>query len=77
MSDQCSTSSGSTKEVGEIVGKGVELEAHRVADVLRLQQLLGLSQRRIGAEMEIDAPLGVAANHRWDKIVRAFTRRRN
>ena len=41
-------------------------EPDRVADVLRLQQLvdLWLGERRIGAEVEIDAPLAVAGDHR-------------
>jgi hypothetical protein len=41
-------------------------QADRVADVLGLQQLvdLWLGERGIGAEVEIDVSLTVAANHR-------------
>src|SRR5262245_42354986 len=44
----------------------VVLRPDGVADVLGLQQLvdLWLGERGIGAEVEIDAPLTVAANHR-------------
>ena len=41
-------------------------QADRVPDAFGLQQLvdLGLGERRIGAEVEIDAPLAVAGDHR-------------
>jgi hypothetical protein len=41
-------------------------QADRVADAFLLQQLvqLWLGERRIGAEVEIDAPFAVAADHR-------------
>jgi hypothetical protein len=41
-------------------------EPDRVPDVLALKKLvdLGLGERRIGAEVQIDIPFAVAADHR-------------